>query len=96
MPENISFDQNARKRPVNLSLNDDLVRKVKGLVPSLSNKVEELLSVFVINSDSYPVYPVAVRIPEMSIDSIPEMLKPNPHAFPGFSRLQSIIDLLRK
>lgn len=38
------YDASARKRPVNLSLNEDLVREVRGLVPNLSEHVERLLS----------------------------------------------------
>jgi antitoxin CcdA len=38
-----SFDPNARKRPVNLTLNEDLVRQVKGSTDNLSAVVESLL-----------------------------------------------------
>lgn len=38
-----SFDPRARKRPVNLTLNEDLVRQVKGTTDSLSAVVESLL-----------------------------------------------------
>jgi antitoxin CcdA len=37
----------ARKRPVNLTLNEDLVQKAKGLTDNLSGVVEGLLSNFV-------------------------------------------------
>jgi len=37
----------ARKRPVNLTLNEDLVEQVKGITDNLSGVVESLLSGFV-------------------------------------------------
>jgi antitoxin CcdA len=38
------YDATARKRPVNLTLNEDLVSKVKELTDNLSGVVESLLS----------------------------------------------------
>jgi len=41
------FDTGARKRPVNLTLNEDLVSQVKSMTDNLSGVVEGLLSEFV-------------------------------------------------
>ena len=38
-----AFDSSARKRPVNLTLNADLVDRVRGLTDNLSGVVERLL-----------------------------------------------------
>src|SRR4051812_42868981 len=38
------YDLTARKRPVNLSLNEDLVRRVRTLTGNLSEEVERLLA----------------------------------------------------
>lgn len=38
------YDQGAKKRPVNLSLNEDLVRRVREVSPNLSEEVERLLA----------------------------------------------------
>jgi antitoxin CcdA len=38
------YDVGARKRPVNLTLNEDLVLQAKGLTDNLSQVVESLLS----------------------------------------------------
>jgi antitoxin CcdA len=38
------YDARARKRPVNLTLNEDLVNQAKGLTDNLSQVVESLLS----------------------------------------------------
>jgi antitoxin CcdA len=38
------YDATARKRPVNLTLNEDLVKQAKGLTDNLSQVVESLLS----------------------------------------------------
>ena len=38
------YDATARKRPVNLTLNEDLVNQAKGLTDNLSQVVESLLS----------------------------------------------------
>lgn len=41
------FDTTARKRPVNLTLNEDLVSQAKSLTDNLSGVVESLLSGYV-------------------------------------------------
>jgi len=41
------FDAAARKRPVNLTLNEDLVNQAKSMTDNLSGVVEGLLSEFV-------------------------------------------------
>jgi antitoxin CcdA len=42
-----SYNLEARKRPVNLTLNEDLVKQAKGMTDNLSGVVESLLSDFV-------------------------------------------------
>jgi antitoxin CcdA len=42
-----NFDAAARKRPVNLTLNEDLVSQAKNLTDNLSGLVESLLSGYV-------------------------------------------------
>ena len=42
-----TFNSNARKRPVNLTLNEDLVVQVRGLTNNLSGVVESLLADYV-------------------------------------------------
>jgi antitoxin CcdA len=44
-----SYDLEARKRPVNLTLNEDLVQQAKGMTDNLSGVVESLLADFVAN-----------------------------------------------
>jgi len=41
------YNLDARKRPVNLTLNEDLVQQAKGITDNLSGVVESLLSDFV-------------------------------------------------
>ncbi len=41
------YNSAARKRPVNLTLNEDLVEQVKGMTDNLSGVVESLLTDFV-------------------------------------------------
>jgi antitoxin CcdA len=41
------YNSEARKRPVNLTLNEDLVQQAKGMTDNLSGVVELLLSDFV-------------------------------------------------
>jgi antitoxin CcdA len=41
------YKMEARKRPVNLTLNEDLVQQAKGMTDNLSEVVESLLSDFV-------------------------------------------------
>jgi len=43
-----SFNPAARKRPVNLTLNEDLVTRAKSMTENLSSVVESLLSEFVV------------------------------------------------
>lgn len=43
-----AFDASARKRPVNLSLNEDLVAQARQLTDNLSAEVENLLADFVV------------------------------------------------
>jgi antitoxin CcdA len=40
------YDVEARKRPVNLTLNEDLVNQAKGLTDNLSQVVESLLACY--------------------------------------------------
>lgn len=42
-----TYDREARKRPVNLTLNEDLVIQVRGLTDNLSGVVESLLADYV-------------------------------------------------
>jgi len=42
-----NYDVDARKRPVNLSLNEDLILQARGLTDNLSGVVEELLADYV-------------------------------------------------
>lgn len=43
-----SYDVNAPKRPVNMTLNEDLVRRARELTSNLSEQVEKLLADYVI------------------------------------------------
>ena len=43
----MGYDRKAPKRAVNMSLNEDLVRRARGLTPNLSETVETLLAGFV-------------------------------------------------
>lgn len=43
-----SYNTRAAKRPVNLSLNEDLVRKVRLLTGNLSDQVERLLADYLV------------------------------------------------
>jgi antitoxin CcdA len=42
-----SYDRNAPRRPVNLSINEDLLSRAKALTRNLSGTVEELLAGYV-------------------------------------------------
>jgi antitoxin CcdA len=42
-----AYDPAARKRPVNLTLNEDLVNRAKGIADNLSGVVESLLADYV-------------------------------------------------
>jgi antitoxin CcdA len=46
-----SYDASARKRPVNLTLNEDLVSKARNLTNNLSGVVESLLLGYVAAAD---------------------------------------------
>ena len=43
----MGHDRAAPKRPVNMTLNEDLVRRVRRITPNLSETVERLLTEFV-------------------------------------------------
>ena len=43
----MGYDRTAPKRPVNMTLNVDLVRRARGITPNLSETVEILLVAFV-------------------------------------------------
>jgi antitoxin CcdA len=43
----MGYDRAAPKRPVNMTLNEDLVRRVRRITPNLSETVETLLVAFV-------------------------------------------------
>ncbi len=45
---NRPYDANAPKRPVNMTLNEDLVRRAREYTSNLSEQVEKLLADFVI------------------------------------------------
>ncbi|GBQ89892.1 hypothetical protein AA23498_0735 [Acetobacter nitrogenifigens DSM 23921 = NBRC 105050] len=42
-----TYDTNAPRRPINLSLNSDLIAQVRSLTPNVSGTVEELLASYV-------------------------------------------------
>jgi antitoxin CcdA len=48
----MGFDRTAPKQPVNITLNEDLVRQALGLTANLSETVETLLADFVNDADS--------------------------------------------
>jgi antitoxin CcdA len=52
MEAGMGFDRAAPKRPVNMSLNEDLVRQARGLTSNLSETVETLLAQFIENADA--------------------------------------------
>jgi antitoxin CcdA len=43
----MSYERAAPKRPVNMTLNEDLVRRARGITSNLSETVETLLAAFV-------------------------------------------------
>jgi antitoxin CcdA len=47
----VTYDLAARKRPVNLTLNEDLVTRAKGIADNLSAVVESLLADYVERED---------------------------------------------
>lgn len=48
----MSYDRAALKRPVNMTLNEDLIRCARDLTPNLSQTVETLLAAFVDNAEA--------------------------------------------
>jgi len=48
----MGYDRTAPKRPVNMTLNEDLIRRARGITPNLSETVERLLAGFVEDADS--------------------------------------------
>ena len=47
----VIYNLAARKRPVNLTLNEDLVKRAKGIADNLSGVVESLLADYVARED---------------------------------------------
>jgi antitoxin CcdA len=47
-----SYDRDARKRPVNLTLNEDLVTRARSIADNLSGVVESLLADYVAREQS--------------------------------------------
>jgi antitoxin CcdA len=48
----MGYYRSAPKRPVNMTLNEDLVRRARGLTPNLSETVERLLTAFVDDAEA--------------------------------------------
>jgi antitoxin CcdA len=48
----MGYDRAASKRPVNMTLNEDLVRRVRRLTPNLSETVETLLAAYVDDAEA--------------------------------------------
>jgi len=48
----LRFDRNAAKRPINISLNEDLVRQARLYTRNLSGTVEDLLKTFVADENA--------------------------------------------
>jgi antitoxin CcdA len=48
----MGHDRAAPKRPVNMTLNEDLVRRVRRITPNLSETVERLLTEFVDDAEA--------------------------------------------
>lgn len=48
----MGYDRTASKRPVNMTLNEDLMRRVRDLTPNLSQTVETLLAAFVDDAEA--------------------------------------------
>ncbi len=48
----LGHDRAASKRPVNMTLNEDLVRRARGITPNLSETVERLLAAFVDDAEA--------------------------------------------
>jgi antitoxin CcdA len=48
----MGYDQAAPKRAVNMTLNEDLVRRARGITPNLSETVETLLAAYVDDAET--------------------------------------------
>jgi antitoxin CcdA len=48
----MGYDRTAPKRPVNMTLNEDLIRRARGITSNLSETVESLLAGFVEDAES--------------------------------------------
>jgi len=48
----MGYDRAASKRRVNMTLNEDLVRRARGITPNLSETVETLLATFVDDAEA--------------------------------------------
>jgi antitoxin CcdA len=48
----MGYDRAAPKRPVNMTLNEDLIRRARGITPNLSETVESLLAAFVDDAEA--------------------------------------------
>jgi len=48
----MGYDRAAPKRPVNMTLNEDLIRRVRGITSNLSETVESLLAAFVDDAEA--------------------------------------------
>lgn len=48
----MGYDRTAPKRPVNMTLNEDLVRRARRFTPNLSETVEALLTGYVANAEA--------------------------------------------
>jgi antitoxin CcdA len=48
----MGYDRSAPKRPVNMSLNQDLIRRARGITSNLSDTVESLLAAFVADAEA--------------------------------------------
>jgi len=48
----MGYDRAAPKRPVNMTLNEDLIRRARGMTSNLSETVESLLAAFVEDAEA--------------------------------------------
>jgi antitoxin CcdA len=48
----MGYDRTAPKRAVNMTLNEDLVRRARGITPNLSETVETLLAAYVDDAEA--------------------------------------------
>ena len=51
----MGYNRTAPKRAVNMTLNEDLVRRARGITPNLSETVENLLAAYVDDADERAV-----------------------------------------